>query len=92
MGLMNWKVELSWEVSGVMRELEVGESGINLTQVLKMAHLAESGGHAKVLIADGLVRVNGVVETRKRRQMADGDVVIVEGQEPIRLVRGGGVE
>ena len=34
-----------------------------------------SGGEAKNLVADGLVRVNGEPESRKRRQMARGDVV-----------------
>ena len=53
--------------------LNVGEREINLTQVLKLANLAENGGQAKAMIADGLVRVNGQVETRKRRQMGVGD-------------------
>jgi ribosome-associated protein len=68
-----------------MREMEIGAEGINLTQILKLALLAESGGQAKQLIADGLVKVNGVVETRKRRQLTAGDVVSVEGQGSIRL-------
>ena len=70
--------------------LALGERPINLTQVLKRANLADSGGHAKQLVADGLVRVNGEVESRKRRQMAPGDVVEVEGLPPIRLVVGDG--
>jgi ribosome-associated protein len=68
--------------------LSVGEREINLTQVLKLSGLAENGGHAKALIADGLVRVNGQVELRKRRQMAVGDTVWVEGQAPFVLDRG----
>lgn len=74
-----------------MRELAIGMREINLTQVLKSANLAESGGQAKGMIAEGLVKVNGVVETRKRRQMAVGDVVEVEGHEQVRLVKGGGL-
>jgi ribosome-associated protein len=70
--------------------LDVGEREINLTQVLKLAGLAENGGQAKAMIAEGLVRVNGAVESRKRRQMAAGDVVEVEGAPPLVLARGGG--
>src|SRR2546421_617981 len=53
--------------------LSVGDRPINLTQVLKLAGWAAHGGQAKAMIADGLVLVNGQVETRKRRQMAVGD-------------------
>ncbi|MFO0958546.1 MAG: RNA-binding S4 domain-containing protein [Isosphaeraceae bacterium] len=49
--------------------LDVGDKPINLTQALKLANLVESGGQAKLLISEGLVRVNGEVELRKRRQM-----------------------
>lgn len=55
--------------------LNVGDREINLTQVLKRVSWVENGGQAKALIADGMVRVNGEVELRKRRQMAVGDVV-----------------
>lgn len=63
----------SWEI-----RLEVGDRPINLTQALKLANCVQSGGEAKSLIAEGLVRVNGEVELRKRRQMAKGDVIDVE--------------
>lgn len=59
--------------------LRVGDGPINLTQVLKRAGWVENGGQAKALIAEGRVRVNGQVETRKRRQMAPGDAVALEG-------------
>lgn len=58
---------------------------INLTQVLKLAGLVASGGEAKALIAEGRVRVNGEIELRKRRQMAVGDVVLIEGGKPVVL-------
>ena len=48
---------------------------IRLGQFLKLANLVESGAEAKAPIADGLVRVNGEVETRRGRQLAVGDVV-----------------
>ena len=66
--------------------LNVGDRPINLTQVLKLAGWVAHGGEAKALIADGLVRVNGEVELRKRRQMALGDLVELEGGPSLTLV------
>ena len=67
-------------------QLSVGDAPINLTQVLKRAGLVMHGGEAKAWIADGRVRVNGEVELRKRRKMARGDVVALEGGPELTLV------
>jgi ribosome-associated protein len=66
--------------------LQIGERPINLTQILKLSGSVLSGGEAKVLIAEGRVRVNGQVELRKRRQMVAGDLVEIEGGPTIELV------
>jgi ribosome-associated protein len=66
--------------------LSVGDRAINLTQVLKRAGWALSGGEAKALIAGGRVRVNGEVELRKRRKMAAGDKVKLEEGPELILV------
>jgi len=50
---------------------------IRLGQYLKLLGLVATGGEAKFLIQDGQVRVNGVVETRRKRQLHDGDRVEV---------------
>lgn len=60
---------------GVPERLSVGDRPINLTQVLKLSGWAAHGGEAKAWIAEGLIRVNGEVELRKRRQMGPGDRV-----------------
>ena len=54
---------------------------IRLGQFLKLAGLAEDGSHAKDLIDAEEVTVNGEVETRRGRQLADGDVVAVGNEE-----------
>ena len=51
---------------------------IRLDQFLQIKGIAETGGHAKILIQDGLVQVNGELETRRRRKLQQGDVVVVE--------------
>lgn len=50
-----------------------------LDQFLKLNAVAESGGQAKVMIQAGEVKLNGVVETRRRKKLAAGDVVEVAG-------------
>lgn len=51
------------------------QSPVELYKVLKFENLAASGGEAKYLIADGLVRVNGEIETRKRKKIYPGDII-----------------
>lgn len=53
---------------------------IELCQLIKFAGVAESGGAAKQMIADGEVAVNGAPEARKRRQLVVGDRVTVAGR------------
>jgi ribosome-associated protein len=50
---------------------------IRLGQYLKLLGLVATGGEAKYMIQDGHVRVNGEVETRRKRQLHDGDTVEV---------------
>jgi ribosome-associated protein len=52
-------------------------SEIRLDQFLKRGGLAETGGQAKVLIQMGEVRVNGQIETRRRRKLHPNDVIQV---------------
>ncbi|WP_026495450.1 RNA-binding S4 domain-containing protein [Butyrivibrio sp. WCD3002] len=55
--------------------LREGEEFIKLGQALKKAGLEESGVDAKMDIQDGLVKVNGEVDTRRGRKLYEGDVV-----------------
>ncbi len=51
---------------------------IRLDQFLKFQGVVETGGQAKLLIQSGEVRVNGQIETRRRRKLHLGDVVEIE--------------
>lgn len=53
---------------------------IGLDQFLKLCGVAGTGGQAKVMIQSGDVKVNGQVELRRRRKLAAGDVVEVDGE------------
>jgi ribosome-associated protein len=52
---------------------------IRLDQFLKLRGAADSGGHAKVLVQGGKVKVNGEVDLRRGRKLRAGDVVLVGG-------------
>jgi ribosome-associated protein len=52
---------------------------IELIQLLKAMGIAETGGHAKMMVEDGLVKVNGKAEDRKRAKLRPGDQVEVGG-------------
>ena len=51
-----------------------------LDQFLKLSSIAGTGGHAKFMIQNGEVKVNGMLETRRRRQLFEDDIVEVGGQ------------
>lgn len=53
---------------------------IHLEQYLKVCGIIGSGGQAKILIQSGQVAVNGQVETRRKRQLQEGDVVELLGE------------
>ena len=67
-----------------MRDLPIRGESIRLGQALKLSGLAESGGDARALIEDGGVTVNREVETRRGRQLRQGDVVAV-GDQVLRI-------
>lgn len=56
-----------------------GRDHIELCQLLKVLTLCGSGGEAKVRIADGEVRVDGMVELRKRCKIRSGQRVEFAG-------------
>jgi ribosome-associated protein len=53
---------------------------LRLDHFLKLIEQSETGGQAKLMIQGGEVKVNGEVETRRRRKLAVGDVVEVGGK------------
>ncbi len=54
---------------------------IELYKLLKFIQLAESGGEAKMMVEDGIVKLNGETEYRKRAKVKPGDIVEAEGYQ-----------
>ncbi len=57
----------------IIAELET--EFVELYKILKFEGLSESGGEAKQAITEGLVQVNGEIETRKRKKIRPGDQI-----------------
>ena len=62
-----------------MDDVPIRDESIRLGQFLKLANLIDTGSDAKELMIQGLVTVNGEVETRRGRQLVPGDVVTLGG-------------
>ena len=58
-----------------MEIIKLKDEFIKLGQALKAANLVEDGVEAKYVIQDGEVKVNQETETRRGRNLYDGDVV-----------------
>lgn len=68
-----------------VRVVEINKEPIELHKILKFENLFQSGGEAKFAISEGLVRVNGDVETRKTKKIMSGDLIEFKGNI-IRIV------
>ena len=64
-----------------METIYLRDEFIKLGQALKAAGFVDSGVEAKEVIQDGLVEVNGEVDTRRGRKLVAGDVVTFDGEE-----------
>ncbi len=64
-----------------MYKIKLREDHIKLGQALKAAGLVESGVDAKFVIQDGLVKVNGSIETQRGKKLIAGDRVEFDGEE-----------
>ncbi len=66
-----------------MREYILEDEYIELIKLIKLMRISESGGQAKLMVEDGIVKVNGQTEFRKRAKLRRGDIVRVFNHEVI---------
>lgn len=64
-----------------MKNIEINREPIELYKILKFEGLASSGAEAKIMIDNGLVKVNGQTETRKRNKIVAGDILELEQEQ-----------
>ena len=63
-----------------MKQIKITTEFIKLDQLMKFADMVDSGGEAKMLIAQGLVLVNGEICTQRGKKIHPGDEVEFDGQ------------
>ena len=64
-----------------VKTLKIRDEFIKLGQALKLAGMVDSGIEAKVIIQDGQVKVDGVIDERRGRKMYNGMTFEYEGQK-----------
>ena len=64
-----------------METIKLRNEFIKIGQALKVAGFVDSGVEAKFSIQDGLVKVNGSIETRRGKKLVDGDIVEFDGKK-----------
>ncbi|OLS02721.1 S4 domain-containing protein YaaA [Tissierella creatinophila] len=63
-----------------MKEIKIDTEFIKLDQFLKLAGIAGTGGHAKILISEGEVLVNGQSCTMRGKKLRKDDLVKIDGK------------
>lgn len=61
-----------------MEEIKLDTDYIKLDQFLKFCGIAQTGGQAKMMIADGLVKVNGEVSRQRGKKIRKSDKIKVD--------------
>lgn len=69
-----------------MQQIKLRDDYIKLGQALKAAGMVSSGIDAKMVILDGMVKVNGKTELQRGKKLYDGDLVEFQG-EKVRIVK-----
>ena len=64
-----------------MRKVQLNKEPVELFKLIKFEGLAQSGGEAKQFIEQEMVYVNGEIETRKRKKIVAGDIIIMGDDE-----------
>lgn len=62
-----------------MESIKIKDEYIKLGQAMKLAGLVSSGIEAKIVIQDGMVLVNGEVDTRRGKKLVPGDTFEYKG-------------
>lgn len=65
--------------------IEINTDFIKLDQLLKFSGIAETGGHAKEIIEEGVVTVNGEQCLMRGKKLREGDLAVIDGKIALRV-------
>lgn len=69
-----------------MNEIEITTEYIKLDQFLKLAAVVQTGGQAKMMIADSMIKVNGEVSTQRGKKIRKNDIVEIKDYDKFIVV------
>lgn len=67
--------------------VEITTATITMDKLLKFSGVADTGGQAFMMVEDGVVRLNGQLVTEKRKQVRPGDIVNIDNQIELTIVK-----
>jgi ribosome-associated protein len=65
----------------MIEQFELKGEFIELIKLLKAMGIADNGGHAQAIVNENKVKLNGIIETRKRAKIKKGDEIEVSGKK-----------
>ena len=68
-----------------MQNIQINKEPVELYKILKFEGLASSGAEAKLMIAGGLVSLNGTVELQKRKKTMANDIIAI-GDDEFKII------
>ncbi|NMB07338.1 MAG: RNA-binding S4 domain-containing protein [Tissierellia bacterium] len=69
-----------------MKEIKIETEFIKLDQLLKFAGITDTGGQSKIIINDGLVKVNGEVINARGKKIKKGDIIEIKDMESFIVI------
>lgn len=69
-----------------MKEIKIETEIIKLDQLLKFAGITETGGQSKILISDGLVKVNGEIVLERGKKIKRGDILEIKDIDKLIVI------
>lgn len=61
-----------------MKEIKINTDTIKLDQLLKFAGITQTGGQSKLIIEEGIIRVNGETVKERGKKIKRGDFIEIE--------------
>lgn len=68
-------------------EVVIDTEYISIDKLLKFSGIADTGGQAFMMVEDGIITLNGVLVTEKRKKVRPGDVVNIDNQVELTVVQ-----
>ncbi|MCF6461565.1 RNA-binding S4 domain-containing protein [Clostridium sp. Cult3] len=69
-----------------MKEIKISTDTIKLDQLLKFAAIAQTGGQSKIMINEGIVKVNGEIVKERGKKIKKGDIIEIKDMDKLIVI------